>query len=537
MSRTVELKGTAASRGLAKGPLVAIAQGAERHRTTQGDPSAERRELQNAVEQAAADLSRLVDALEEDAAAVLEFQIAMLQDEELTGPVFEAVAAGEPAPAAWRKRMEAMMAEYAASEDEYFRAREADIRDIRDRVLRALGGGNGRVAAAGAILVGDDITPSHFLETDWSAGGGIVLARGSAASHVAMLARSRAVPMVVGLGDIASALAAEHSLAILDGGAGTVLLSPDETHKRQYGLRLKAERQVRQREAESLLAPARTADGVAIAVQVNIADVAELAQLDAAACDGIGLVRTEFLFGAGPELPDEEAQYGVYRRYLEWAGGKPVTIRTLDAGGDKPIAGLTPQGEANSFLGLRGLRLSLARPEVFRVQLRALARASAHGPLKVMFPMVTHPFEMDQAVATFDEELRALQEAGVACARPALGMMVEVPAAAIAPEGFRADFLSIGSNDLVQYVTATARDGTTTSHLYDPAAPAVVRLIEGLARHGRARGIEVSICGDIAGDPEYTSMLLGAGLRTLSVAPADLGRVKTAIAALTLGRG
>ena len=536
MSRTVELKGTPASRGLATGPLVAIADGANADRIASGDPSAESGALQTAVEQAIAELSRLAERLEDDAAAVLEFQLAMLQDDELTGPVREAIAAGEPAQSAWRKRLDAMMAEYAASGDEYFRAREADIRDIRDRVLRALRGGNGRVAAAGAILVGDDITPSHFLETDWSAGGGIMLARGSASSHVAMLARSRAVPMVVGLGDIASALASGHSLAILDGGAGTVLLSPDENHKRQHGLRLKVEAEVRQREAESLLAPARTADGVAVSVQVNLADVEELSRLDVASCDGIGLVRTEFLFGSGPELPDEETQYAIYRRYLEWASGKPVTIRTLDAGGDKPIAGLTPDGETNSFLGLRGLRLSLARPDVFRIQLRALARAAAHGSLKVMFPMVTHPFEMNQAVAAFDEELLALREAGVACARPAFGMMVEVPAAAIAPEAFRAEFLSIGSNDLVQYVTATARDGTATGHLHDPATPAVVRLIEGLARHGLAHGIEVSICGDMAGDPQYTALLLGAGLRTLSVAPADLGRVKAAIAGLTLGR-
>lgn len=537
MSRTVELKGTPASRGLATGPLVAIADGAAPGRDASGDASAERGALQTAVEQAIAELSRLAKGLAEDAAAVLEFQLAMLQDDELTGPVFEAVAAGQPAHGAWCQRLDAMVAEYAASEDEYFRAREADIRDIRNRVLRALSGVNGRVAAPGAILVGDDITPSHFLEADWSAGGGIVLARGSAASHVAMLARSRCVPMVVGLGDIGPVLSSGHSRAILDGGSGTLVLSPDEAQAKRYELRLEAQKDARRREAESLLAPALTVDGIAVSVQVNLADVEELSRLEVACCDGIGLVRTEFLFGSGPGLPDEETQYAVYRRYLEWAGGKPVTIRTLDAGGDKPIAGLTPEGETNSFLGLRGLRLSLARPEVFGVQLRALARAAAHGPLKVMFPMVTHGFEMDRAVAAFDEELLALQGAGVACARPALGMMVEVPAAAIAPEEFRADFLSIGSNDLVQYVTATARDATLSSYLYDPAAPAVVRLIEGVARHGLAHGIEVSICGDMAGDPHYTGLLLGAGLRTLSVAPADLGRVKAAIAGIDLGRG
>jgi phosphotransferase system enzyme I (PtsI) len=536
MSRTVELKGTPASRGIANGRLVAIADGADSEPEMPGSPVVERGKLYRATSRARDDLTQLVDKLDKDAAAIIEFQLAMLHDDELTGPVYEAIAAGEPAQAAWRKRLDAMIAEYAASGDEYFRAREADIRDIRDRVLLALSGGNGRVSAPGAILVGEDITPSHFLETDWSAGGGVMLARGSASSHVAMLARSRAVPMVVGLGDIGPVLSCGHFQAILDGGAGTVVLSPDEACKKHYGLRLEAENDTRRREAESLFAPARTADGVAISVQVNIADLDELSRLDVACCDGIGLVRTEFLFGSGPELPDEDAQYGIYRHYLEWAGGKPVTIRTLDAGGDKPIAGLTPEGETNSFLGLRGLRLSLARPEVFRMQLRALARAAAHGPLKVMFPMVTHPFEMDQAVAAFDEELQSLGEAGVSCARPAFGMMVEVPAAAIAPEAFRAEFLSIGSNDLVQYVTATARDGTATGHLHDPATPAVVRLIEGLARHGLAHGIEVSICGDMAGDPQYTALLLGAGLRTLSVAPADLGRVKAAIAGLTLGR-
>jgi len=244
-------------------------------------------------------------------------------------------------------------------------------------------------------------------------------------------------------------------------------------------------------------------------------------------------MRSEFLFADGKPLPGEDAQYRAYRRFLEWAEGRPVTIRTLDIGGDKPVRGLTPEGERNPFLGLRGVRLTLARPDVFRTQLRALARAAAHGTLKVMVPMVTVPVELEATAAILDDCVAELRANGIACARPPLGIMVEVPAVAVCPELFAgAAFFSIGSNDLTQYVTASSRDAAAVAALNDPSHPAVLRLIEGVARYGRAHRIPVSLCGDMASEPAQLRALLDAGLTSFSVAPARIGRIKAALAEL-----
>jgi phosphotransferase system enzyme I (PtsI) len=226
----------------------------------------------------------------------------------------------------------------------------------------------------------------------------------------------------------------------------------------------------------------------------------------------------------------EEAQFRIYARLLAWAAGRPVTIRTLDAGGDKPIPGLTPEGESNPFLGLRGIRLSLARPDVFRPQLRALARAAAVGPLKVMLPMVTVPREVEATRALLAEAVTELAAKGVAATMPRLGMMVEVPAAALNVGAFAVDFYSIGSNDLVQYVTATSRDCAAVAGLHDPLDPAVLELIARVVAHGAATGREVGLCGDMASDPRYLPALLDRGLTSISVAPARLAKVKAQIA-------
>jgi phosphotransferase system enzyme I (PtsI) len=265
-------------------------------------------------------------------------------------------------------------------------------------------------------------------------------------------------------------------------------------------------------------------------VSINVADFAELDVLDPDVCDGIGLVRTELLFADECAQPTEDAQYTVYRRILNWAAGRPVTIRTLDAGGDKPIAGLTIDGERNPFLGVRGVRLSLARLEPFRVQLRALARASVHGDLKVMVPMVTVPAELEAVRSIFDEEVQSLKQAGIDAKMPPLGMMVEVPAAAISPEIFQADFFSIGSNDLTQYVTAAGRDNEAVSQLADPLNPGVLRLIANVVRYGESAGLDTSLCGDAAADPSVLPHLIACGLRSISVGIASVGRVKAAIA-------
>jgi phosphotransferase system enzyme I (PtsI) len=318
----------------------------------------------------------------------------------------------------------------------------------------------------------------------------------------------------------------------VDGTLGRLLVNPDAQERAgivAHAARLQAERSAFDDMAHR---PARTADGVPIRVLLNIADQAELAQLDPALCDGIGLVRTELMFHGPGGLPDEDRQFAAYRAILAWAAGRPVTIRSLDAGGDKPIPGFTPDGESNPFLGLRGIRLSLARPDVLMVQFRALARAAVHGKLKVMLPMVTVPGELQAARRILDDAVAALAAEGVAHQRPPLGIMVEVPATALSIAAFDAAFFSIGSNDLTQYVTASARDIAAVARLADPANPAVLRLIAEVVGHGAASGREVAVCGDMAGDPAYTAALLAAGVEALSMAPNCVGAVKAAIARL-----
>ena len=335
------------------------------------------------------------------------------------------------------------------------------------------------------------------------------------------------MPLVVGLeGALDDDL--EGKTAVLDAEAGRLVIAPSNGTLARATRALET-RAADGRAAEALIArPAVLPDGEAVQVLINVDDPAILESLVPEHCDGVGLTRTEFLFRDG-HLPGEDAQLAVYRRLVAWARGRPVTVRTLDAGGDKPIPGVTPDGESNPFLGVRGLRLSLSRPDVLLVQLRALARAAALGPLKVMVPMVTVPEEMARVRALLDAAIASLAAEGVAHARPALGMMVEVPAAAMTAERFEADFFSIGSNDLVQYLTACARDNPAVAPLADPRHPAVAELIRRVVEAARAKAVEVSLCGDMASDPNLVPLLLACGLRALSVAPAQIGRVKLAI--------
>lgn len=522
--------GRAASPGLAIGPVTILTAVVEESRRAPGDPAQETAALKAAIEGATAELAELIGAEQAEAAEILEFQVAMLEDDALAEGAFDAIAAGTPADHAWRSVLNAEIAGYRAAEDEYFRARVADLVDIRDRVLACLDGADRSAAiGGGSIVASDDISPSAFLATDWRCGGAIVLAAGSSSSHVAMLARARGTPMVVGLGPLAWE-ERPPALALVDGDAGTVIFDPEPETRRLFEHRMKAADAARAVADAARAEPAITADGRRITVLLNIAAPEDLAELDPAICDGIGLVRTEFLFAASHGLPDEETQYLVYRRILDWADGRPVTIRTLDAGGDKPIPGLTIDGESNPFLGLRGIRLSLARPEVFRQQLRALARAAVHGTLKVMLPMVTVPSELDRARSLLDAEIESLRAKGIACARPPLGIMVEVPAAALCAGDFDAGFYSIGSNDLTQYTMAAARDIGAVADFNDTGNPAVLALIALTVEAARARGVEVSLCGDAAADTGLTKALLATGLTTLSVSPVAVARLKATIA-------
>ncbi|CAN5352348.1 phosphoenolpyruvate--protein phosphotransferase [soil metagenome] len=527
MTRQLELKGVTASPGYAEGPLFDLDRPLEGRRA-KASPDGEAVALADAIAAATQRLSDLAARAPREAAEIVEFQIAMLHDSALTGPAMAWIAGGISADNAWASALDTEIAGYASSANEYFRARAADIRDIRDRVLRALLLDAESVPSHGAILYGDDIAPTQFLETDWTHGGGIALKAGSTASHVAMLARSRGVPMVVGLG---SAVKRTACTALLDAEHGTLVFDPSDAGREHFRAAGAVFAERRSRAERFVGQPAVTMLGTSVRVSVNIADPSDVARIDIATCDGVGLMRTEFLFGKAGGLPDEETQYAAYRRVLEWAAGKPVTIRTIDAGGDKPISGLTIE-ETNPFLGLRGIRLSLARPEIFRVQIRALLRAAVHGNLKVMFPMIAIPSEYERAAALFDEEASALAAAGTAHKLPPLGIMVEVPCVAIAPEEFsQVAFFSIGSNDLTQYVVAAARDNGNVSALNSVRNPAVLKLISQVAAFGAATGISVSLCGDAGGDPTALPALLEAGLRDLSVAPAQLALAKSAIAA------
>ena len=496
----------------------------------------ERKALDLALRRAAKELEELAAEGDETAAEILAFQIAMLADPELVAPAQEAMAGGEPAAGAFGDALNIQIQDYQASGDDYFQARAEDLIDLRDRVLVALGGENREeeVLPERAIVVAGELTPSRFLDMDWTKAKGVALAGGSANSHVAMLARARGVPFLINLASDPQDIE-PGAEAVIDAEQGCLILRPTADRGAAYSRQIADREAVRRAQDELLSEPAVTADGTGIAVLLNVDDPTMLQDVDPDHCDGIGLTRTEFLFGEG--LPDEERQYRIYRGLLYWAGERPVTVRTLDAGADKPIPGLTPKSEANPFLGVRGVRLSLAHPEVFRVQLRALARAACHGRLKVMVPMVATPDELDQARALMTEAVAALKAEGTEAAMPAFGMMVETPAAALAVESFASDFFSIGTNDLVQYVMAASRDSLGLKYLQDPLNPAVLELIARVSTAGAAKRLEVSVCGEMASLPAQVPALLDAGIRTLSVPPAALGLVKAAVRAHRIGSG
>jgi phosphotransferase system enzyme I (PtsI) len=520
---THRIQGRAAAPGIALGPLVrlvAATSDAHSSRSAVGEQQA----LTDALEAARLDLTALAARVkDQDAEAILSFQIALLEDENLAAPAFALIADGEPASKAWGAAIDPEIATYDQADDPYFRARASDLRDLRDRVLRRLAGEVDQAVPQGAIVAAEDMPPSVFLATDWG-DGGLVLQRGSPSSHVAILARSRGVPMLVGV-DVRQL---ESSVdAVIDGDAGALIVDPDPKLRADYDRRLAEQSELR-RAASSFSGPALTASGEPVQVMINVTGLAELRDIDPSKVDGIGLMRTEFLFHSRDRLPTEDEQYQVYGRMAEWAAGRPVTIRTLDAGGDKPIAGLTQAGELNPFLGVRGVRLSLRRLDVFRVQLRALARAAVVGNLKVMIPMVTAPEELDRCRALLRDAVEELHGQGREAAMPPLGMMVEVPAAALTIEDFNADFFSIGSNDLIQYVAAASRDEPQLADLARPSR-AVFNLIRHVVDHARGSGREASLCGDLAGEPDQVAALLDQGLRIFSVAPGALGPVRAAI--------
>jgi phosphoenolpyruvate-protein phosphotransferase (PTS system enzyme I) len=527
-------RGRTASIGFAHGPLVRVGAGATLERVA-GNLAEEALALRGAIDLASQQIADLAAKTGGEAAQILEFQVALLEDEELVAAIFASIGEGQSADTAWRSTLDDQIENYRSTPDEYLKARASDLADLRDRVITILQGGEGHALKipSGAVVCADDLPPSRFLEIDWSGGGGLALLCGSPTSHVAMLARARGIPMVVQLG----AIPETGATALLDGEGATLELDPSAEQVRLFETRRESHRRSRASARAILRRPTASWRGERIKLFINIQRVDDLEHADAQYADGIGLMRTEFLLTERGGLPDEEMQFQAYDAVLRWADRRPVTIRTFDAGGDKPVAGFTLEGEANPFLGVRGLRLCLARPEIFAIQLRALARAAVHGNLKVMFPMVTSADELEAGRKLFAGVVQRLRADGIPAMLPDLGIMVEVPAAALAVTSFKASFFSIGSNDLAQYVLACDRSNGALAPLMDPLHPAVLELIARTAEHGRRAGLSVSLCGDMASDPRCLPALLNCGLRELSVNASARAQIKQTIDRLSGGGG
>lgn len=382
------------------------------------------------------------------------------------------------------------------------------------------------------VYIGDRLVAAelvHVLENELC---GIVLAEGTSTNHIAVLARARGIPMLVGVNIPAKSITA-HSQAIVDGEEGYIALNPSLATVEEYRSKVLRREQEGLEVADLLERPAKTRDGVQIKVYVNIDHPGSLKRIRFSQCDGVGLTRTEFFIR--PEaFHDEDKQYGEYVGLLKAAKGLPVTIRTLDVGGGKHVPGLEIENETNPSLGVCGIRWTLKHLDVFRTQLRALARAAMQGSLRMVLPMVTVPMEVQNVRSLLEEEVVALNKSGVKAKIPPVGIMVEVPSAALGIDRFPADFLTIGTNDLIQYVTATDREAKQLAALYDPQNPAVLDLIERLTTYGAAASLEVSVCGEMAAQAAWLEILLSKGARAVSVAPTALADVKKTISSVTV---
>jgi phosphotransferase system enzyme I (PtsI) len=441
------------------------------------------------------------------------------------------------------EQLERLSRHFDDIEDEYLRERKADIQQVVERVLKALAGasvaglvGNVHGACDEMIVVAHDIAPADMMQFKTQTFQGFVTDLGGRTSHTAIVARSLGIPAAVGV-QHASALIRQDDLIIVDGDHGIVIVDPAPIVLEEYSYR-QSEKVLEQRKLQRLkFSPSQTLCGTRIELCANI----ELPEDAKAAVDagatGIGLFRTEFLFmNHKHKLPEEDEQFEAYRRAVELMNGLPVTIRTIDVGADKPLdsigGGDNYETAANPALGLRAIRWSLSEPQMFLTQLRAILRASMFGTVKILIPMLAHAQEIDQTLDLIREAKRQLDDAGLAYApNVQVGAMIEIPAAAIALPLFlkRLDFLSIGTNDLIQYTLAIDRADNSVAHLYDPLHPAVLHLIAFTLREAKRAGVSVSVCGEMAGDPAMTRLLLGMGLTEFSMHPSQLLVVKQEI--------
>jgi phosphocarrier protein FPr len=498
-----------------------------------GPAPQERRRLDEAIELTASDIEKQRRAVAARAGGgateIFEAHALFLRDEALLEPARRAIDDGRPAAIAWRDAVGSVADAWLRLDDPYQRARVDDLRSVGRQVLAHLLGvalPEPRIDEPG-ILVAADLAPADTSALDPAMVQGLVTAFGGPTSHASVLARSLAIPAVVGAGSAILILREGTTLAV-DGGSGTVVVDPDEATRR--GLEAERDRlETARREAAAAAGlEAVTMDGARIEVALNIGAPADAAAAAEVGADGVGLFRTEFLFMERNRMPTEDEQEAAYRETARMLGGRPMIIRTLDIGADKPLPYLEQPSEPNPFLGVRGLRLGLARPDLLRTQLRAILRVAAEFPLRVMFPMVTTLGELRAARAELD---RARKEVGPAGGEPEVGIMIEVPAAALTSDRLAAevDFFSIGTNDLTQYVLAADRGNERVATLTDALHPAVLELIGRTAEGARASARWVGVCGELAGDPAATGLLLGLGVRELSMSAPAVPSVKAAV--------
>ena len=504
--------------------------------------------LRQAIERVQAELTAVEGSLSDHAApevmAFLDLQALVLSDP-LLAEQTEVRIAQEGCNAEWAlvQQYELLAEQFDALEDPYLRERKADIQQVVERILKAMAGGPALSKQLRElreqdprpwILVARDIAPADMLLIREHAFAGFATDSGSPTAHTAILARSLGLPAVVGLGHLYTLVEQGEEL-VLDARSGVVVGGLDPDLRADY-LQEEAEQRLRDERLQRLKGlVSATLDGKRVELLANL-DLPEDAEAAAAAgCDGVGLFRSEFLFMNRDSAPSEEVQFEAYRSVVLAMHGRPVTIRTLDSGADKSISYLSELNRTpplNPALALRAIRLCLAEPELFLAQLRALLRASAFGPLQIMIPLISSPSELISARRMIQRAMGELSARGQAFdAQIRVGAMIEVPSAAIAIDGLLAhmDFASLGTNDLIQYTLAIDRTDREVSHLYDPLHPAVIRLIRETIRACDRSQTPISLCGEMAGEPQFTRLLLGMGLRRFSMHAVEILRVKQGV--------
>ncbi|MFO1474667.1 MAG: phosphoenolpyruvate--protein phosphotransferase [Lysobacterales bacterium] len=485
--------------------------------------------------------ARLHGALAHEVGEFLDLHALLLDDPELLHGLDDLIRSGRySADYALRLQRDRIAAVFAGMDDPYLRSRVDDIDQVIGRVHAALHRREADLqGVAGEILVTDNVAPAELAQLQSRGVMAVVTSGGSALSHSAIRARSLHLPLIVGAAEALQNVNAGDVL-VVDGGSGLLIREPDAADLRDHRERLREQARERKQLHRLRREPSRTRDGVDIRLWANAESREDVAEAHALGAAGVGLYRTEFLFLQRDAVPDEEEQFRAYRDLVLGMTGRTVTIRTLDLGADKADrTGLALRGEQNPALGLRGIRLSLAREALFETQLRAIVRASGYGPVRVLLPMISSREEVLAVRKLLQRAVRDVRGQGheTADAIP-LGAMIEVPAAAIALPGFIAaiDFVSIGTNDLVQYLLAADRNNEALGELYSPLHPALLRLLHSVIRTARARGKPAAVCGEMAGDAALAPLLLALGLEEFSLHPATLLEVRHAIRDSDLSR-